>query len=88
MNRVKLAQEAFTLNDKIAYFTAKWKKEHRMENIGIVLLVAVLMAVGLISDNGMHLVGLAASVVVPLIQRKRMKAYVRQAVNDSGKGVA
>ena len=88
MKRENAIREAFTLDDKIAFFTVKWKKEHRLENIGIVLLVAVLMAVGLISDNGMHLVGVAASVVVPMIQRKRMKAYVQQAVNDSGKGVA
>lgn len=76
----------FSLNEKIAYFKAKWKKEHKMEEVVALLIAVALLAAGIVLDNGLQVAAFILMTVFRVIQRNRMMAYVEQrAFDGSGK---
>lgn len=73
---------AFSLKDKIEFYTKKWKREHVFELIlGYVAAVAMIIA-GILSENGLQIAGIIIGIVWSLVQRNRMMAYVEKRAYD------
>ena len=72
----KNENSAFTLKDRIEYFTKKWKKEHTFEVILGIILCGILIVCGFVFDNGLQFLGIAGGVIWSVVLRNRMMAYV------------
>lgn len=73
---------AFSLKDKIEFFTKKWKKEHLFGIVLGCIIVAALIICGIIYDNGLLIVGILGGFAWYLIQRNRMMAFVEKYAYD------
>lgn len=78
----KNENSAFTLKDRIEYFTKKWKKEHRFEIVLACIVCATWIIFGLVFANGLQLVGIFGGVIWAIILRNRMMAYVEEFAYD------
>lgn len=73
----------FTLQERIDFFKRKWLKDHLFENILCALVVFGFLIAVLALDNLLYFLGSAIShLVLTLIQRNRMMAYVEEHAFD------
>lgn len=73
-----LRSSAFTVKERVAFFQKKWKKEHTFELIFEMLMIAILLIVGFVLDNGLQVVAVFLVFVWNIIQYNRMMGYVEQ----------
>lgn len=78
----KNENSAFTLKDKIEFFTKKWKKEHIFEVVFACMVCVALVICGFLFDNGLQFVGIIGGVVWAVVMRNRMMAYVEEFAYD------
>ena len=62
------------------------EKEHLFENIFAIILLAVIIVLGGVLDNGLCLVGLILSIIYNIINYNRMMSYIEKRayiINDT-----
>lgn len=77
-----LAESSFTLKEKMEYFKKKWKREHRSSFVFAIVLAVLLFAVGVIRDNGLHIVAVLWMSGFFIAQNNRMMTYVEERAFD------
>lgn len=75
-----LENSVFTLKDKIDFFREKWQKEHFVELIFVMIIVAFLILYGFIKDNGLQYLFMIVGFISGVIENNKMKAYVERNV--------
>lgn len=84
--KTTLSASAFTLQEKIGFYKAKWKKEHRFELFLGIGLVILLYAAGVYCDSAFYAATLAVTVGFPAWYNNAMMSYVEdRAFDGSGK---
>lgn len=73
-----LAESAFTLKDRIAFFQKKWKKEHAFELTFEMIVIFAAMICGFVFDNGLQIVAVIVAFVWSVYQYNRMMAFVEK----------
>lgn len=76
---------AFSLKDKIDFFTNKWKKEHIFEFVVVFIFFLTLVILGIILDNGLQIIGIIGATIWCVVQRNRMRGYVEKHAYDGNK---
>ena len=86
--RTVLSESTFSLEDRIAYYKSKWRKDHFWSCLLWRLLIWGLLVVGLITKNLLWAVAYALGNVVYYVwERNRMMIYVEdRAFDGSGRG--
>lgn len=81
------APSPFSLQERIAFYKKKWRKEHIAALVIIPLLAAVLLIAGLLLENCFYLsiIALLAGFSWTILQYNRMMIYVEQHAFD-GRG--
>lgn len=81
-----LSESAFTLKEKIDFYKAKWKKEHRFELMAGIALVILLYVAGYFWNEGWFVAAGVMTVGYPAWYNNAMMTYVEDhAFDGSGK---
>ena len=85
--KTALSESAFTLQEKIDFYKAKWKKEHRFDLFMAIGVVIVLYIACIYWDNAFFAAALGVVTVrLPIRYNNAMRAYVEdRAFDGSGK---
>lgn len=71
-----LNSSTFTLQDKIAFFKKKWKKENVFTVLIGYLGILGLLVAGIVLDNGLQIIGIVLGLAWPVYQYNRMMSYI------------
>lgn len=74
--KTALSESSFSLKEKIDFYQAKWKKEHRFELFMCVALVILLYVGGVYWSDGFYVAALAVTVGFPAWYHNAMMTYV------------
>ena len=78
-----VSKSPFTLQEKIAFYKRKWKKDHFVTGLLVRLLIVCLLFQGVFTKNLLWTIGYAvANVVHSLIERNQMMIYVEAHAYD------
>lgn len=81
-----LSESAFTLKEKIDFYKAKWKKEHRFELTAGIVFVILLYVAGYFWNEGWFVAAGVMTVGYPAWYNNAMMTYVEdRAFDGSGK---
>lgn len=83
--KTTLSASAFTLKEKIDFYKAKWKKEHRFELCVGISLVILLYAAGFCWSEGWFIAAVTMTVGYPAWYNNAMMTYVEDRAFD-GRG--
>lgn len=74
---------AFSLDEKINYYKNKWKKDHYWVCLTVRVLIWVLLAIGILTQELLWTIAFAvANVVYYVVERNRMMTYVEERAFD------
>lgn len=73
-----LDNSSFTLKEKIEYYDKKWNKEHFVELIIVMIIIAGFIIYGFIKDNGIQFVFMIIGVVYGICENNRKRAYIER----------
>lgn len=76
--KMVLESSAFQLEDRIAFFQKKWKKDHVFSLIVEMLIILAVMAAGFLLDNGLQFVAILAGFIWSIVKYNQMMAYVER----------
>lgn len=78
-----LDSSAFTLDEKINYYKNKWRKDHYWACLTARVLIWVLLAIGILTQELLWTIAFAvANVVYYVVERNRMMTYVEERAFD------
>lgn len=77
-----LSVSAFTVKDRVEFFKKKWRKENLFSFVICLIAISVLLAVGVIWDNGFQIIAVIAACMYSLVRYNRMMAYVEKNAYD------
>lgn len=76
--KMVLESSAFQLEDRIAFFQKKWKKDHAFSLTVEMLIILAVMAAGFLLDNGLQFVGILAGFIWSIVKYNQMMTYVER----------
>lgn len=71
-----LKDSTFTLDERIQFFTKKWKKEHFLGMTIEMLVIIGIMIAGIVLNNGFLFLGIVTGFAWSVIKYNQMMAYV------------
>lgn len=71
-----LKDSTFTLDERIQFFTKKWKKEHFLGMTIEMLIIIGIMIAGIVLNNGLLILGIVIGFPWSVIKYNQMMAYV------------
>lgn len=81
-----LSSSAFTLQDRVAYFKKKWKKEHALSTAFMCLVISGFFMAGFVLDSSrLCIVGGLLLAVLPVVRYNQMMRYVELRAYDGSK---